>query len=147
MRLCFAIILVLLSITPDAQSGAKEEFFITLERIGCLGSCPDYKLTIDGNGTVRYEGHAYVMVEDIRKTKIPSSAVQILIEELRNQDFFHWPEKQEVCVDFPEVHLTATLNGQRKHVLEGCNTPGKVLQFAKEVDRISGAERWVGKRH
>jgi hypothetical protein len=29
-------------------------------------------------------------------------------------------------------------------VLEGCNSPGKILRLANEVDRISGAERWVG---
>jgi len=145
MRLC--MVLVLLSVTSGAQSSvSKDDFSITIERIGCLGSCPDYKITISGHGTVRYEGHAYVTVEGIRETRIPPSAVQKLIHRLRDQDFFHWPEMKEVCIDFPEVNITAALNGQRNHVLEGCNSPGKVLQLAKEIDRISGAERWVGKR-
>jgi hypothetical protein len=72
-------------------------------------------------------------------------AVQQLIEELKHKRFFHWQEKKMVCVDFPEVHITATLKGQHKHVLEGCNSPGQVLRFADEIDRISGAKAWVGK--
>ncbi len=50
-----------------------------------------------------------------------------------------------VCVDFPEARITATLNGQHKHVLEGCNSPGQVLTLADEIDRISGTRAWVGK--
>ena len=59
--------------------------------------------------------------------------------------FFHWEEKKEVCVDFPEVDITVALNGQHKRVIEGCNASGKVLKVAAEIDRISGAESWVGK--
>ena len=36
-------------------------------------------------------------------------------------------------------------HAERIHVLEGCNSPGKVLQLDKEIDRISTAEPWVGK--
>lgn len=122
-----------------------ESFSITLERIGCLGSCPDYKITIRANGAVRYEGRAYVSVEGVRNTTIPVLAVQKLQQKLRDEDFLHWPEKKEVCVDFPEVNITATVDGQRKRVLEGCSSPGKVLQLASEIDRISGTKRWSGK--
>jgi hypothetical protein len=47
-------------------------------------------------------------------------------------------------VDGPEVKITATLNGKHKQVLEVCNEPGKVLELAEELDRISGSKRWVG---
>jgi hypothetical protein len=123
---------------------AADDFSITLERVGCVGRCPDYKVTILGSGSVQYEGRAYVRIEGIRSSTIPMSDVQKLVQELRDEDFLYWQEKQEVCVDFPEVHITAALKGQRKHVLEGCNSPGKVLELADEIDRISGAKRWVG---
>jgi hypothetical protein len=47
-------------------------------------------------------------------------------------------------VDGPEVKITATLNGKHKQVLEVCNEPGKVLELAEELDRISGSKRWGG---
>jgi len=123
----------------------EEGFFITLERTACLGSCPDYKITIRGNGTVRYEGRAYVAVKGIRTTAIPASAVQKLQQELRGENFLHWPEQKQVCVDFAETKITATLDGQKKEVIEGCNQPGNVLQLASEIDQISGVERWTSK--
>jgi hypothetical protein len=85
-----------------------------------------------------------VRIEGIRKSTIPSSDVQKLVRKLRDEDFFDWEEKKQVCIDFPEVNITAVLKGHHKHVLEGCNSPGRVLELADEIDRISGAKRWVG---
>jgi Domain of unknown function (DUF6438) len=146
MRFAFCAVFLLLGLQSVAQTSVTtNDFSITLERVGCLGSCPDYTVTILGDGSVRYEGRAYVHTEGVRKKTIPASAVQKLIEELRNEGFFQWEEKKTVCVDFPEVRITATLKGQHKHVLEGCNSPGQVLSLADEIDRISGTRAWVGK--
>lgn len=128
-----------------AQTNASDNFSITLERTGCLGSCPVYKVTILGDGSVRYEGEDYVRIKGIHEKTIPISAVQKLVQKLRYEGFFRWEEAKTVCLDFPDVNITATLDGQSKHVLEGCNTPGKVLRLAYEIDRITGAKRWIGK--
>jgi Domain of unknown function (DUF6438) len=96
---------------------------------------------------VLYEGRAYVQVEGVRKNTIARSSVQKLARDLQNERFFKWEEKKEVCVDFPEVDIRVDLNGQHKRVIEGCNMPGKVLKLADEIDRMSGAKRWIGKTH
>lgn len=137
---------LLLTLQLAAQaSTATDGFSITLERIGCLGSCPDYTVTIHGDGTVRYEGVAYVQTKGVRTRTIPTSAVQKLIQTLRKEGFFEWEEEKKVCIDFPEVHITASLKGKQKHVLEGCNSPGQVLKLAEEIDRLSRANGWVGR--
>jgi hypothetical protein len=120
-----------------------DDFSITLTRVGCLGSCPDYEVTILGNGRVRYQGHAYVLAEGVRERTIPIANVQKLVKRLRDEHFFQWDEKHIVYLDFPEVHIAANLGARHKHVLEGCNSPGKVLALAKEIDRVSGTNRWV----
>jgi hypothetical protein len=84
-------------------------------------------------------------VVGVRKYTIPQSGVQKLVQKLRDEDFLHWTEKTDLCVDYPEVKITATLNGQHKQVLEGCKAPGKVLELADEIDRISGSHRWTEK--
>jgi hypothetical protein len=123
----------------------QNDFSITLERGGCLGSCPDYKVTILGDGSVQYVGRAYVRADGIRRKTVPVPAVQKLVQRLRDEHLFDWEEKKQVCLDFPEVDIAVTLNGHQKRVLEGCNLPGKVLALADEIDKISGARHWVGK--
>jgi hypothetical protein len=128
-------------------SHAGRDFSITLERVGCLGSCPDYTVTILGDGSVRYEGRAYVRTEGVRNRTIPVSAVHKLIQKLKNEGFFQWDDEKKVCVDFPEVHIAANLEDRQKQVLEGCNRPGQVLRLADEIDKISGVKEWAGKPH
>jgi len=143
----FFLLFLTLAIPTFAQDKSNEDFSITLERIGCVGNCPDYKVTIHRDGSVLYEGRYGVRSEGLRKAAISPQAVQKLIWRLRRDNFFHWDEKKELCVDYPEVEITVDLNGQRKRVIEGCDTPGKVLKLADEIDTISGAKLWVGKSH
>ncbi len=84
-------------------------------------------------------------VEGYRHSAIAPLEVQKLMQKLQDEDFFHWKETKYVCVDYPDVIITVTLNGQHKRVREGCNIPGAVLKLAGDIDRISGATRWVGK--
>ena len=89
------------------NASTSSDFSITLKRVGCLGSCPDYTVTIRGSGAVQYAGRSYVAVEGVREHTIPLTDVQKLVKKLGDEDFFHWEENKQVCVDFPEVHITA----------------------------------------
>ena len=142
----FGLTLALALVLPAAAQTRvpANDFSVTLQREPCLGECPYYKVTILANGSVQYEGGGYVKVEGVRKSAISLSAVQQLEQKLRDQNFLHWEEKQEICVDYPVVEITATIDGQHTHVLEGCRTPGKILELADEIDRLAGTARWVG---
>ncbi len=122
---------------------ASDAFSIMLKRIGCEGFCPAYEVTILGNGRVRYRGDAYVHVEGVRERTIPVVDVQKLMKRLQDEHFFTWDQKDVLCVDYPEVHITVSLGAKHKHVFEGCNSPGKVLDLANEIDRVAGTNRWV----
>ena len=144
MRIALCIAVIFGAALSSAQSSAPaNDFSLTLERIGCLGTCPDYKVTIQGDGTLRYEGRSYVRVKGIREKKLPSKVVQKLAQKLQEEDFFHWEQPGGVCIDAPETHITATLSGARNHALEGCNTSGKVLNLATEIVKITGIRHWI----
>jgi hypothetical protein len=81
---------------------------------------------------VQYEGQWYVHAKGVRNKTIPASNVEKLVQRLRNEDFFDWEEKKTVCLDFPRVNITVTMDGGHKNVLEGCNEPGKILALADE---------------
>ena len=145
MRLASTFFLIFFGLQLTAQGNAPaSDFSITLDRTGCLGFCPWYSITILGDGSVRYDGKAYVHVEGTHTKTIPVADVNKLTHTLRDEDFFHWEEKTDVCVDYSEVRITASLNGHQKQVLEGCSAPGKVLALADDIDTISGTKNWVG---
>lgn len=88
-------------------------------------------------------GRYYVQVQGTRTKKLPPVVMRELIQRLNEEDFFSWEEKKLSCVDFPETHISVTLNGRQKHVMEGCNAPGKVLKLAKEIEKVTGVGRWI----
>src|SRR5882672_4970029 len=129
MRVLRYVALILFALQLFGQATAvPRDFSITLERSGCVGNCPEYRVTILGNGSVQYEGRWYVRTQGIRRSTISQLDVEKLVHKIQDEHLFGWEEKGMVCVDYPEVHITATLNGQHKHVLEGCNSPGQVLR-------------------
>jgi len=142
---CTALLIVLaLPTKSNGQSGViAEDFSLTLKRLSCFGTCPEYEVTILGNGDVRYQGRYSVRVEGTQDSTIPLTEVRKLAKRLQDEHFFQWDEKKLVCPDVPAVHITATMGGQRRHVVEGCNSPGKILALADEIDRIAGTKRWV----
>lgn len=147
LRLLFVVPLVVQGTASIAQSRDElGNFSVTLERVGCLGSCPDYKVTIAGNGAVLYEGHSYVHAKGERRHRISVSAVQQLVQSLLDEEFFRWNECTGRCVDAPEIHITARLNGQEKQIVQGCTFSEKVLHLAREIETISGAKRWIGRK-
>jgi hypothetical protein len=144
MRVASCIAVVCVALAFSAQSRASsDDFSLTLERSGCLGTCPDYKVTIQSNGTLHYEGRFYVHAKGIREKKLPRKVVQRLAQRLQDEDFFHWEQQGGVCLDSPETHITAVLSGTRKDVVEGCNTPGRILNLANEIEKITGIKRWI----
>ena len=140
-------VLLAAAIALRAQDTApRSGLSVVLTRSNCFGSCPEYEVTIWGSGRVRYQGREFVRVKGVRERTIPVPEVQKLVRRLQEEHFFQWDESDAVCLDFPEVHISASLGSQRRHVVEGCNRPGKVLSLAAEIDRIAGSQRWVKKR-
>jgi hypothetical protein len=64
-------------VNAPAQEGPVE---ITLRRTVCYGFCPDYTVSISGDGQVRYEGRAFVNVVGQRTASIPPEDVARLLE-------------------------------------------------------------------
>ena len=150
MRTRHLLIVLLFALVLPGQFGAQaatpsDDFSITLRRVGCLGSCPDYEVTIRGNGQVRYQGNSYVHVEGVRDSKVTAAEVERLMKRLQDESFLQWEENDKVCLDLPAVHIIVRMSGQQKHVVEGCDKPGKILQLADEIDAIAGSKRWVAR--
>jgi hypothetical protein len=144
MRRSLLLVFALTLLLPGKAETAAEPFSIKLEREGCLGPCPGYTITIHEDGRVEYEGLYYVKVVGARKTAVSPVALQKLIRKLQKEHVLEWEEKDYVCLDYSQVKISLTLNGKSKHLIEGCEKPGKVLELAKEIDRFTGSKRWVG---
>lgn len=121
---------------------------IALERTGCFGSCPSYKVDIYGDGRVVYKGGSYVDVEDEHAYRVPPEGVAQLVDSLRTKDIWSLrPSYRAAITDNPTYVLTMDMGGQvhrlEDYVGEMVGMPPAVSDFEDEVDKVARSNMWV----
>ncbi|MBN8607943.1 MAG: hypothetical protein J0L81_13590 [Caulobacterales bacterium] len=131
---------------PTPENAGPVE--IVLERTPCFGFCPDYRVTISGDGGVLFEGRRFVNVTGEQHGQISPAEVEALLarfdaigfDELRS-------EYRGQMTDLPTTTITLTRNGRSKSVLDyggvSAGMPRAVRELQDEIDRVAGTSRWV----
>ena len=121
---------------------------ITLRRTGCFGTCPSYKLTIFGDGTVVYNGDGYVPYCGEYRGHIPIDAVRQLVNQFRAADYFNLFDRYALnATDLPTYITSITFDDNTKSVLDyaGVHTgmPEAVDSLENSIDRLAGPKVWA----
>lgn len=131
------------AIPPDLQ--------ITLERGPCYGTCPIYKVTVDGHGQVYFAGKAYVAFPSWMTT-ITQAQLQRLLEAVESSNFFALQDSYAAqSTDLPSATTTITINGKSKRIWHyglGCNpeydeAPQALCDLENLIDEVTGTSAWV----
>jgi len=121
---------------------------ITLRRSGCYGMCPTYEIEIHGDGTVLYDGAAYVGTTGRRKVKISQPSLVKLVDAFRKADYFSLSDGYVSGVtDMPTSASSISFDGQAKSVLDylgrSVGMPPAVSDVEEAIDRLSGASKLI----
>jgi hypothetical protein len=136
--------------TVLAGNLVDSETLITLERTACYGSCPDYSLSIAGDGTVTYLGRSYVNIKGAASKQVAVSNVQALVDQMLQADYFELSVpvecSQGIFTDAPSA-TTSLLLGQRTHTVEhyyGNPCAPAALQVLEDaIDEAAGSAEWL----
>jgi hypothetical protein len=149
---------------PAAAEQGKVE--ITLERSPCYGTCPQYKVTIHGDGRVVFTTEAEpadpasafhrefaairqgVVLPGTHEDRVASDAVAALLGQFRKANFFYLlPLYWGGGTDAPTYVLTLDTGRRRKSVTdyEGgeIGMPKAVTDLEDAVDKVAGTDRWL----
>lgn len=133
-------------IPPSSFQGELEDVVITLERTRCFGFCPDYMVTIYGNGTVLYEGRDFVRVEGTQVSQVPEDEVKGLVDAFYEAGFFSMRDRyEEQVTDLPSQTTSITIDGTKKTVYRYGFQPERLVMLEDRIDEVAGTERWVVK--
>jgi hypothetical protein len=121
---------------------------VTLERTGCLGSCPSYRIEVHGDGTVLYDGGLFVAVTGKHRGTIPNSSVAALVDCFRKADYFSLRDRYIARITDTPTYLTSiAFDHHSKHVTDYvgrmAGMPERVAQLEEEIDKLSESERWT----
>ena len=78
---------------------------------GCYGTCPQYTITVHGNGLVSYEGKAYVRTEGKRETTLPLEEVQRLFDAAERLHLATMDLSKTTGEDSPKAEITLFRGG------------------------------------
>jgi hypothetical protein len=134
--------------TPAPAQPESTPVQITLNRTVCFGFCPDYTVTISGDGVVRYTGRRFVNVVGERTATIPRADVERLIARFDAIGFDQLQDAYRANVsDHPTITIVLERNGRRKVVVDyaggNAGMPMAVRELQDEIDRVAGAAQWV----
>ena len=126
---------------------------IVLQRTSCFGSCPVYRVTIDADGAVFYEGEHYVQTNGPVHSSIAPGAAIALLDRAWHDGFYDWPTSFRAnCSDMPDQFVgIRTREGLRVIWHYGGTTPGhtcsgapkEVIDLEDAVDQTAGTAKWV----
>ena len=122
---------------------------ITLTRSSCYGTCPVYEVTIQGDGSARYEGKRFVRSKGPETIKISQASLANLLGRFDRAGFSTFDDRAfGVCFDAPHTIIGIAVDGYTKTVnIDDCypNSRPKagVLQLGKQIDDVLGTKQWV----
>ncbi|WP_160114955.1 ankyrin repeat domain-containing protein [Bryocella elongata] len=125
---------------------------ISLERTGCLGSCPSYKVTLSGDGDITFVApdrpYAFVTVPGIHHARVSSDTMRELWNSFRRADFLS-AQNDYTCnwTDMPSQTLTVTFGKITKTVHDYgglvVGLPEAIEHLESAIDEAADTARWV----
>lgn len=154
--------------TPAAPVEPPSAFEITLERTTCFGGCPAYRVTIDGDGRVRWSGIEHVHDRGDRRATVPRKRVAQLRRALDELRFFERDPRgvlqppvdcvrspNETSCTFTDVTICSHTSTAILTVREGTRSrtirndhcePSPVEELEALIDDIARTSAWIGGR-
>lgn len=141
----------------DIPKADLQNATITLERTPCFGSCPAYRLTIHGDGSVVYTGLSNVTVEGVQIGRVSDDQVRQLAERFYDIDYFALAGQYQCpASDLPSAKTSIAIGGQSKAVddygpgmaveSQDCAAPDSLVQLENFIDEITNSQQWVGSK-
>ncbi|MGH7913041.1 MAG: DUF6438 domain-containing protein [Candidatus Binataceae bacterium] len=125
-----------------------EKVHITLERSGCFGFCPGYRVELSGDGTAVYDGEGYVDVLGTHHYRIDPAKVAELVESARSKDLWSLRSHYTSGVtNNPGYAITIALGNDVHHIFDyvgrRVGMPQAVTAFEEEVDEAAQSHGWI----
>jgi len=132
-------------------ANSPRDIAVSLTRTTCFGICPSYRVTLKGDGHVRYEGDCFVDVKGIKDYTVDAAEVEKLAKAFEAADFFALQDEYRAQITDNPTQILSVKIGERTKTLKDyagrmVGMPESVTELEKEVDRVANTGPLVGER-
>jgi hypothetical protein len=156
MKTISLFLLVLLCAAVHAADQPEPAVSVTYERMGCLGFCPAYKVTISSDGTVVYEGGKNVALPEPANKRVPASQVAPLFQKIRDLNFMMIDGRADgremrgngdviggIAYDAASYSITVVQDGRSKKVGGSPGGPYVERDLPDLIIKVADIAAWV----
>jgi hypothetical protein len=113
---------------------------IELERHGCRGFCPQYKLRFMSNGSVAYEGIRNMEKMGAATIQLSNAELAKLLNEVQKVNLWQYPERiQSTVADAPSSTMQVFKEGKSHSVTGSIDRPKPILELEKMLQSLAEA--------
>ena len=142
MKLTIAVLLLVLTSLSNSAQEIPKDWKVTLERPGCFGNCPDYKITIAANGDVCFRGRDGKETGRLSKQEVEGLYKMSKTEEFLNLKPGYVPEQE--CdgpneTDWPTEVISLTANGKSRTLTHNVGCKARPDTFLNGIVKLGEA--------
>jgi hypothetical protein len=116
---------------------------IEMSKGPCYGSCPVFKISIDGTGQATFEGTRFVKKMGPHARQLAAEETNALFQAFIDSDFWSFEDRYTAPVsDLPTTFLTFTHEGQSKKIQCYFDVPQPLLDLITQVDSVAFNGDW-----
>ena len=117
---------------------------VILERTACFGSCPDYRVTLRGDGRASYHGGRFATRQGEFQAMLPPAEFTRITQRLAERGFFAMDTAYiQNVTDLPTFTLIAdTTGGSHAVRCYGFGCPAAFHQLTALVDTVADQLAW-----
>lgn len=140
---------------PPREGLAMSEFSISMRRGACFGRCPQYSVTVKGDGSVDFVGERFVGATGAHSHRADMDKLALLRQKA--QAVFRSTADvvpgaagcRNYATDMPQVTLTlADADGTRglRHYTGCADAPAALRELEQLIDATARVDEWVSGR-
>lgn len=141
-----------LSLTTTAEAGPESATRIVMERTICYGTCPQYRLELDGGGRVTFLGKKFVKSVGLKQGIIELAKVKQIVDALDAAGFFslsggNYDNCALFSTDSPSVNLEVEAEGKKASFVDylGCRDRkwDALREVEKQIDEAVNVKQYL----
>ena len=149
MRSRFSLVFLLIALvlpgckTSSDAAGPYANSIIILERTPCYGTCPVYKIQLEGNGIAFLENTRFVEPLGTFKGNVAKGDLNSLFHSFASTDWEQYEDSYDANVsDLPTVKLTWYHSGYQKEISIRAKHPIELDVLINKVDQVKDKIAW-----
>ncbi len=116
---------------------------LSMERTPCFGVCPNYKITINADGKIFYEGKKGAPRIGKFEGQLNKKEAQKILKKFAKKNVNKAPNEYKTDVrDVSFLNYYFTINTENKTVKKANYGPAYFESFAKEIDALAEKINW-----